>query len=65
MMRTINVDYYHSEGSNQTQVDIQDGAFEDMVNEMLSLVYQIADESGERNVEIYNVEEVPYDGEEE
>ena len=65
MKRTFNVDYYHSEGSNQTQVDIEDGNFCDMVNEMLSLVYQIADESGERTVEIYNVAEVPYDGEEE
>ena len=65
MYRTINVRYYHSEGQNETQVDINDGNFADMMNELLSLVYQITDESGERNVEIYEVEEVPYDGEEE
>lgn len=65
MYRTFNVRYYHAEGNNETQVDIEDGSFDSMVNEMLGLVYQITDESNERNVEIYEIEEVPYEGEEE
>ena len=63
-MRTFNVVYDHSEGENETQVDIQDGNFADMVNEMLRLVYQITDESDEHCVEIAWIREVPYDGEE-
>lgn len=57
-MKTINVRYHHSEGSNETQVDIQEASFAEMVNEMLALVYQVTDESNERNVEIYEIEEV-------
>ena len=64
-MRTFNISYYHSEGHGETQVDIEDGSFESMVNELLSLLYQITDESGEHNVEPEYIEEVPYDGEEE
>ena len=65
MKRTFNVVYDHSMGENETQVDIEDGTFADMVNEMLRLVYQITDESDEHNVEIAWIREVPYDGEEE
>lgn len=64
-MRTFNVVYDHSKGENETQVDINDGEFADMVNEMLRLVYQIADESNEECVQIAYIYEVPYDGEEE
>ena len=64
-MRTFNVVYDHSEGENEIQVDIKDGNFADMVNEMLRLVYQITDESDEHCVEIAWIREVPYDGEEE
>lgn len=62
--RTFTVRYYHSEGKNETQFDIDDKDFVDMMNELLALTYQVADESGEHNVEIYEIEEVPYDGEE-
>ena len=62
--RTFTVRYYHSEGANESQFDIDDKDFVDMMNELLALTYQVADESGEHNVEIYEIEEVPYDGEE-
>jgi len=65
MKRTFNVVYDHSMGENETQVDIEDGNFADMVNEMLQLVYQITDESEEECVQIAWIREVPYDGEEE
>lgn len=64
-MRTFNVVYDHSMGENETQVDIKDGSFANMVNEMLRLVYQITDESDEHCVQIAWISEFPYDGEEE
>lgn len=65
MKRTFNVCYYHSEGNNEAKFDIDDGDFATMMNELLSLTYQVTDESNEHNVEIYEIEEVLYDGEEE
>lgn len=65
MKRTFTVRYYHSEGTNETQFDIDDRDFASMMNELLYLTYQVTDESNEHNVEIYEIEEVPYDGEEE
>ena len=61
--RTFNVCYYHSEGSNEAQFDIDDDDFAVMMNELIALTRQVADESNEQNIEIYRIEEVPYDGE--
>ena len=65
MMRTFNVTYTCTDGEQETQVDIEDGDFADMMNELLRLVYQITDESDEECVQIVDVCEVSYDGEEE
>ena len=64
-MRTFNVTYTCTNGEQETQVDIKDGDFADMMNELLRLVYQITDESDEECVQIVDVCEVLYDGEEE
>lgn len=65
MYRTFNVVYTHTGGETETQVDIEDGDFATMVNEIIKLLYQITDESGEECVQIVWIDEVPYDGEEE
>lgn len=64
-MRTFNVVYDHSGGENETQVDVKDGDFTSMMNEIIRLLYQITDESREECVQIAYITEVPYDGEEE
>ena len=65
MKRSFIINYTHSEGRNEVQFDIEDRAFDEMMNELIRLLYMVTDESGERNVEIESVEEVPYNGEEE
>jgi len=65
MYRTFNVVYTHTGGESETQVDIEDGDFDTMMNELIRLLYQITDESEEECVQIACIYEVPYDGEEE
>lgn len=60
--RSFFIDYQYQDGESSTSIDILDGPFDQMVNDLFSLVYQITDESGERDVRITNVEEVPYNG---
>ena len=64
MMRSFDVLYSHSEGWNETEVDVPDNSFAEMFNEIMSLVYQITDESGEKDIRIDSICEVPYEGEE-
>ena len=65
MKRTFTISYTHSDGRNEAQFDIDNRSFVDMMNELIRLLYMVTDESGERNVEIESITEVPYDGEEE
>lgn len=67
MMRTFNVNYLDPQNEeDQTQFDVEDADFVTMFNELVGLFGEFAGENyGDDPCWILDIEEVPYDGEEE
>ena len=67
MMRTFNVNYLDPQNEeDQTQFDVEDADFVTMFNELVGLFGEFAGENyGDEPSWIIDIEEIPYDGEEE